>query len=163
MMYVAGALALLVTMILALARALLADTVYDRILAVTGPGHPLADERHVTFEQIKPYGWIVPPLETTLRRQLDQFFVAQGQYSPPLSIESVSYLANRSLLRSRELIGLLPADVVRQDLRNGYLRELNWKVPFGHGPVGISYRDKDSMSPAGRAFMGALHRAVEHL
>ena len=131
----------------------------DHIVAVVGSRHPLAGMRTVSFEQIKAFGWILPPAETTLRRQIDQFFVKQAQYVPPLSIESVSYLANRAILRSRDLIGLMPGHVVSQDIDDGNLTQLKWNVPFGEGPVGISYRSTDSLSPAGRAFMRALHEA----
>lgn len=133
----------------------------DHILAVVGPDHPLAGRTGVSFAQTKPFGWILPPLETTLRRQVDHFFVGQQQYMPSLSIESVSYLTNRALLQSRDLIGLMPAEVVSQDIRNGYLAQLDWKVPFGHGPIGVSLRVDDDLSPAGRAFKAALHAAAQ--
>ena len=143
---------------------ILQEKLFDgRVVAAVGNQHPLSTERAVSFEQIKGFGWILPPLETTLRRQVDQFFVGQDQYSPPLAIESVSYLANRALLQSRDLIGLMPAEVVSQDIDKGYLSRLDWAVPFGHGPVGISYRGADSLSPAARAFMQALHRAAERI
>ena len=132
----------------------------DRVLAVVRPQHPLIGQPSVTFDQIKLFGWVLPPLETTLRRQIDQFFVEKQQYAPPLSIESVSYLANRALLQARNLIGLMPADVALQDIERGYLSKLEWDVPFGQGPVGVSYRSKDSLSPAGRGFMQALHQAA---
>lgn len=132
----------------------------DRILAVVGPEHPLAGRTGITFARTKPFGWILPPLETTLRRQVDHFFVGQQQYVPPVSIESVSYLTNRALLQSRDLIGLLPAEVVSQDVRNGHLAQLDWTVPFGQGPIGVSLRAHDDLSPAGRAFKAALHEAA---
>lgn len=134
----------------------------DRILAVVGRHHPLSGKHNVTFDQIKPFGWILPPLETTLRRQVDHFFVEQRQYLPPLAIDSVSYLANRALLQSRDLIGLMPAEVVAQDIEHGGLAPLDWVVPFGEGPVGISYRSDDGLSPAGRVFKDALHRAAQN-
>ena len=133
----------------------------DRIVAVVGKDHPLAGQEQISFERIKPYGWILPPLETTLRRQVDQFFLNQHQYAPPETLESVSYLTNRSLLQSRHLIGLMPSHVVAQDIENGYLALVNWTVPFGEGPVGVSYREGDSLSPAGAAFLKALRRAAD--
>ena len=132
----------------------------DGITAVVGVQHPLADCEAVTFGQIREFGWVLPPLETTLRRQIDQFFVRQQQYSPPLAIESVSYLANRALLQSRDLIGLMPSAVVAQDIGSGFLARLDWDVPFGQGPVGVSYRSEDSLSPAGRALLQALKQAA---
>ena len=133
----------------------------DRILAVVGPEHPLAGKKDVSFAQTKPFDWILPPLETTLRRQVDQFFVGQQQYAPKVAIESVSYLTNRALLQSRDLIGLMPAEVVAQDVAGGHLAELDWQVPFGQGPIGVSLRVGDDLSPAGRAFKAALHEAAK--
>ncbi len=132
----------------------------DRVVAVVGPEHPLAGKPNVSFDQIRPYGWLLPPLETTLRRQVDQFFISQQQYAPPHAIESVSYLANRALLQSRHLICLIPEEVSKQDIGNGNLARLDWSVPFGRGPIGISLRTGDSLSPAARAFKAALHKAA---
>ncbi len=133
----------------------------DRILAVVGAQHPLVNLADVSFSQIKPFGWIVPPLETTLRRQVDHFFVKQQQYAPKVTIESVSYLANRALLQMRDLIGLMPSEVVSPDIADGRLALLDWTVPFGHGPIGVSLRADDELSPAGRAFKAALRQAAE--
>lgn len=132
----------------------------ERVLAVSGTQHPLAHAVSVTFDQIKPFGWILPPVETTLRRQTDQFFIRQAQYVPPIAIESVSYLANRSLLRAHDLIGLMPAHVAALDIQNGILAEIDWAPPFGAGPVGVSYRGRQSLSPAGCALLEALHAAA---
>lgn len=133
----------------------------DRVVAVSGRQHPLAGKKSVSFNQIKPFGWILPPLETTLRRQVDQFFVSQDQYVPPVVFESVSYLTNRSLLQTRDLIGLMPEHVVSQDIESGSLVQVAWPVPFGNGPIGISYRGPESLSPAGSAFLAALRLAAK--
>ncbi len=132
----------------------------DRVLAVVGKQHPMAHRKSVTFKQIGPFGWILPPLETTLRKQVDQFFVSQNQYLPPTVLESVSYLTNRSLLQSRDLIGLMPEHVVGYDVDNGTLVKVDWAVPFGKGPVGVSYRGPDSLSPAGTEFLKVLRQAA---
>ncbi|EPX81248.1 LysR substrate-binding domain-containing protein [Litoreibacter arenae] len=133
----------------------------DRVTAVVGNDHPLAQVKSLPFNQIKPFGWILPPVETTMRRQIDQFFISQGQYTPPFAIESVSYLANRAMLQSSDWIGLMPAEVVQQDVDNGYLTALNWDVPFGQSPIGLTYRSDNSLSPAGQAFKDALHVAAK--
>ncbi len=143
---------------------LVQETLFDeRILAVAGIQHPLAGKTSVTFRQIRPFGWILPPPETTLRRQIDQYFVSQKQYAPPHVLESVSYLANRALFQKLDLIGLMPEHVVAHDIDEGLLVELNWNVPFGNGPVGISYRGPDSLSPAGTEFLKALQGAAKAL
>ncbi len=131
----------------------------ERIVAVVGRQHPLAKKKKVRFGQLKPFGWILPPLETTLRRQVDQFFVSQNQYIPTTVLESVSYLTNRSLFQTHDFVGLMPEHVLSYDIDYGLLVEVDWTVPFGKGPVGISYRGLDSLSPAGAEFLGALRKA----
>ncbi len=133
----------------------------DGVVAVAGRQHPLAGKKSVRFDQIKPFGWILAPLETTLRRQIDQFFISQDQYVPPMVFESVSYLTNRSLFQSRDLVGIIPDHVVSHDIENGLLCQLDWTVPFGNGPVGVSYRGPDSLSPAAAAFLSALRNAAK--
>ena len=135
----------------------------ERVVAVVGKRHPLDGKPSVSFRQLKPYGWILPPPETTLRRQIDQFFVSQKQYVPATILESVSYLTNRTLFGTRDLVGLMPEHVVAYDIANGLLAEVDWKVPFGKGPVGVSYRGPDSLSPAGAEFLDALREGTQAL
>jgi len=132
----------------------------ERVIAVVGPQHPLANQKNISFEQLKPFGWILPPIETTLRRQADNFFIKQEQYMPDATIESVSYLANRSLLTLRDFIGLMPAHVAEVDVQKGILSSIDWSVPFGVSPVGVSYRGKQSLSPASNAFLDAAREAA---
>ena len=106
---------------------------------------------------------ILPPPETTLRRQADQYFLRQSEITPAIVVESVSYLANRSMLRSHDLIGFMPAPVARLDIEAGLLARLDWAVPFGAGPVGVSHRGAASLSPASAAFLAALHSAAERI
>lgn len=135
----------------------------ERVVAVVRKQHPLSKKKSVSFDQVRPFGWILPPLETTLRRQVDQFFVNQCQYIPQTILESVSYLTNRSLLQKHDLIGLMPEHVVSNDIENGMLAEINWSVPFGRGPIGISFRGPDSLPPAAKAFVLALRQAAKAL
>lgn len=132
----------------------------ERILVVAGNQHPLAGSKSLTFSQLTPFGWILPPGETTLRRQVDQFFMSQGQYVPSTVLESVSYLTNRSLLTTRNLVGLMPEHVATHDIERGTLVELRWPVPFGKGPVGVSHRGGEFLSPAASAFIEALRRVA---
>ena len=135
----------------------------ERTLAVIGAQHPLAQQRNLTFDQLKPFGWILPPIETTLRHQIDQFFIRQGPYVPAKIIESLSYLANRTLLTQHDFIGFLPAHVAELDIKIGLLSAVGWSAPFGAGPVGVSYRDTQNLSPASAAFLGCLRAAAQEI
>lgn len=135
----------------------------ESIVAVTGPDHPLAGVPDLTFGQLKPYGWILPTSETSLRRQVNRYFISQDQYFPPSVLESVSYLTNRAVMQSQDFIGILPAHVPAQDIAAGGLALLDWKVPFGSGPVGVSYRMNSQLSPAGAMFLDALRKVAAKL
>jgi DNA-binding transcriptional LysR family regulator len=135
----------------------------ERVLAMAGLQHPLTGQSSVSFDQLKPCIWILPPIETTLRRQIDQFFIRQGQYAPAQTIESVSYLANRAMLRSHDFIGLMPSHVAATDIQNGILAEIDWTVPFGAGPLGVSHRGAHSLSPAANSFLDALREVSSEI
>ena len=115
----------------------------------------------VTFDNLKPFTWILPPIETTLRRQIDQYFIKQDQYAPVVAVESVSFLANRSLLRAHDFVGLMPEHVPSLDIENELLTRIDWKVPFGVGSVGVSHRGEETLSPASAAFLEALRAAAQ--
>ncbi|MVO18050.1 LysR substrate-binding domain-containing protein [Parasedimentitalea huanghaiensis] len=128
----------------------------EKILLVARRGHPICANHKLSFDDLKSWGWILPPIETTLRRQLDQFFVRQGQYAPAVAIESVSYLTNRAVLQAGDFIGLMPAHVAAQDIASGLLQEIPWSLPIDDGPVGVSFRSADQLSPAATVFLQAL-------
>lgn len=132
-------------------------TLFDeKILVVARRGHPLGTKSQLSFSDLKPYGWILPPVETTLRRQLDQFFIRQQQYIPTVAVESVSYLTNRAVLQAGDFIGLMPAHVAAQDIASGLLQEIPWSLPIDDGPVGVTFRSANQLSPAAAGFLQAL-------
>lgn len=135
----------------------------ERILAVAGPGHPLAERRGLTLADALGHKWILPPPQTTLRRQIDEAFLEAGLGVPPARVESVSYLTNRMLLRSDELIALMPSDVAREDIAAGRLRVLDLDLPVGRGPVGVTLRDGAMPSPASEAFLRCLETEAQHI
>ena len=75
-------------------------------------------------------------------------------------MESTKNLDTTSLTLPFPGMSLMPAEVITQDIANGHLSQLDWTVPFGKGPIGVSLRAQDDLSPAGRAFMVALHKAA---
>ncbi|MCZ4351339.1 LysR family transcriptional regulator [Roseovarius aestuarii] len=134
----------------------------DRIDLVVRRGHALLSLEAPTFDDLRGYGWILPPPETTLRRQIDQYFISEGQYVPPQVVESVSFLTNRALLTATDMICALPSRVVAVDGADG-LDALPLALPFGNGPVGASYRQSTSLPPAAEAFLKALEDVASEL
>lgn len=123
---------------------------------IVGQAHPLAKRTRLCFDDLRPYGWILPPPETTLRRQMDEVFVEAGSYHPSVVVESVNYLTNRMLLRQDKLIGVAPRQSVSLDLALEALVKLDYALPFGSGPIGVTHRGEDQLSPAALVFLSAL-------
>lgn len=140
------------------------ERLYDeRVVAVTRPGHSLQASRDLALSDLADQGWILPPPETTLRRQLDQMFLECGLEAPRSPVESISYLANRSLLTMTDLIGVFPDHVIRQDLQSGTLARLDWRVPIPISAVGVSFRQTRGLSPAAAFFLDELRRTSAEL
>ncbi|MFX0540233.1 LysR substrate-binding domain-containing protein [Roseovarius sp. S4756] len=130
-----------------------------RIALVVRTGHPALARRDLGFRDLRGYGWILPPSDTTLRRQLDQFFVDEDQFVPPRVVESVSYVTNRALLAGSDMICAMPAELVQGE-PTGALAELPLPLPFGDGPVGASFRTGTSLPPAAAALLEALREVA---
>lgn len=128
----------------------------ENIVAVVRREHPLAGQQGLGLADLAPYGWILPPAETTLRRQLDQHFVGRPDLTPRRVVESVSYLTNRALVLSSDVISVVPSQVAGADIASGAFVQLDWIVPVGAGPVGVSFRSQAGLSPAAQAFIRAL-------
>ncbi len=131
-----------------------------RIALVVRAGHPLLGRGALGFEDLRGLAWILPPSDTTLRRQIDQFFVDEGQYVPPSIVESVSFVTNRALLAGSDMICAMPAELALGD-PGGALAELPIPLPFGDGPVGASYRTGTSLPPAAAALLEALREVAQ--
>ncbi len=135
----------------------------DDVVLVVGRAHPLAGRADLSFDDLRPFGWILPPPETTLRRQIDEVFVEAAQYQPPKIVESVNYLANRTLLGFGAFIGLVPRGVAALDMAMNVLAPLDYALPFGSGPIGVTHRGEDQLSPAASVFLRALQEEAEVL
>lgn len=131
----------------------------EAIQAVARPGHPLANGR-TSLAAVHAAGLILPPPETTLRRQIDEMFLDAGLSPPQPAVESVAWLANREILAATDLVGLVPAEVAARDIAAGLVAALDWPVPLAAGPVGVTMRAETGLSPAAQTFLASLRASA---
>lgn len=131
-------------------------------LALVRPDHPLAGLPALGIDALRAFPFVLPPPETTLRRQLDQMFQDAGG-PPPVPLESVAWLANRRLLAGTDLVGILPAQVAADELASGRLVALDLGFALPGGIVGVCYSTRRHLSPAAGQFLDALRRAAAEL
>jgi DNA-binding transcriptional LysR family regulator len=123
--------------------------------------HPLARRRRLALADLAGAGWIMPPPETTLRRQVDKAFHDAGLDAPRPAVQSLSVLTNRALLLATDMVGVWPRQVVLDDVRRGVLAVLPVKLPPTAGPIGIARRRGAMLSPAAAALCTELKRVAE--
>jgi DNA-binding transcriptional LysR family regulator len=72
--------------------------------------HPLAAHRRVTPEQLASYPWVLPQPGAPIRTVIDGVFAAAGIPAPVPLVESTSIRLNYELMRSSDMIGVMPDD-----------------------------------------------------
>ncbi len=131
----------------------------EEVVILARPSHGLSRRRGPSLADLREADWILPPPETTLRRQLEKAFFDAGLDPPNCAVQSVSLLTNRQLLLDSNLIGAWPRGVAADDLAHGRLIALPVRLDDILWPVGVSIRKHTRLSPAADALLCAL-RAV---
>jgi DNA-binding transcriptional LysR family regulator len=130
---------------------------YDEsVCLVVRQAHPLAGRRALGLADLVDLAWVLPPPETTLRRQLDRAFHDAGLEAPRPQLESISLLTNRWLLRHTDMVAAWPRPVLDAELAESGLVALPLQIASMSGPVGVSRRRDALLSPAAEALIAQL-------
>lgn len=125
----------------------------ESVELVTRREHPLAGSTDVQFGDLTDYPWILPGVETALRRELEEFFARHSLSLPENRVEATSFLTVRQLLLETDMVAALPSLIARDDSR---LRTLPVRLdPIGHS-VGITLSAGRTLSPAASALVDFL-------
>ena len=131
----------------------------EDVVVLARSRHPLARQEPQSLADLQEADWILPPPETTLRRQLEKAFFDAGLDPPRCAVQSVSLLTNRRLLLDGDLIGAWPRGVATDDLAQGRLVALPIRLNEILWPVGVSTRKLAQLSPAAEALRSMLRAA----
>ena len=135
----------------------------DIACVVARSGHPLADRGGLMLADLLQWDWILPPPETSLRRQIDIAFWQEGLEPPGHMIESVSILTNRSLLTEADYLGVFPIQVAQREAASGEIVILPVILRATRRPIGITIRKDGRLSPAAESFAEILRRTAKDL
>ncbi|CCO46766.1 putative Transcriptional regulator, LysR family [Vibrio nigripulchritudo SOn1] len=128
----------------------------EEIIVFTSPSNPLAGYGRVSLKDLSEHEWVLPPTETTLRKQLEKAFFDAGLASPTCAVESTSWLTNKYLWMNSDLIGVAPAHTVKEKIRRGELAQLPIRLSEKLGPVGISIHNGGELSSVVKIFIDCL-------
>ncbi|MGO4205508.1 LysR substrate-binding domain-containing protein, partial [Rhodococcus sp. TAF43] len=89
----------------------------ESVELVTRVGHPLAGRDDIRLSELTQYPWILPGVETALRRELEEFFARNSLSLPENLVEATSFLTVRQLLLETDMVAVLPSLIPRDDAR----------------------------------------------
>ncbi|MEV0701239.1 LysR substrate-binding domain-containing protein [Saccharopolyspora sp. NPDC050389] len=126
---------------------------HESVCLVVRAEHPLAAGDACGLAELVGYPWILPGVETVLRRELEQFFSQHCLPMPANCVECTSFLTVRHLLIETDAIAVLPSLISHDDLR---LTTLPFSLdPVGHS-VGMTVAKGRRLSPSALALADEL-------
>lgn len=132
----------------------------EDICAAVRKGHPLTRAQSLTLQDIQPFGWLVPPTETILRKQFDKLLQQEDLELPPNSLVSSSILFATKMLQSSDLVCVAATDVARYYEGHGLLSILPLTLACDMEPFGfITLRD-GAQSAATTLVLEAMRKAA---
>lgn len=131
---------------------------HEPLVLMARAGHALASlpRAQSSADLLGDYPWVVPPAPTTLREQVERFWVEQGGPPPPIALETLSLTLSRRYVQRTDALWVAPLDAVRSDLAEGNLVRLPVDIEAHGGSVGLCINATRALSPAAERLIEQL-------
>jgi|TARA_B100000700_G_scaffold267573_3_gene307496 LysR family pca operon transcriptional activator len=133
---------------------------YEPLVLVVRAGHPLASVDPLVPGRLVEFPWVLPPPQTTLRQQVDSFFVRHALELPGRLLETLSLPVSAGYTRDSEAVWVAPREAVLEELEAGRLVELSLPLEGQGGSVGLCINASMQPSLALEAFCEALRETA---
>lgn len=130
----------------------------DEAAIVVRRDHPSTRQPGSVLADLLNWDWILPPRDTTMRRQIDDVFRQSGLQAPVAGVETLSVLITRNLLLNTDMPAIWPSELAQAEDALGIVNMLPIALPHTGRPVGISTRAGGRLSPAAEALIDALRK-----
>jgi DNA-binding transcriptional LysR family regulator len=131
----------------------------DIISVVAGPFNPLVGSKGLSLADLVDHSWVLPPENTSLRRQIDRIFQRVGLMPPTAAVEVRSLQTMHSILLQSDYVSAWPWQVVWWYAAAGRLGVVPIRLSSTATGVGITRRLEIPPSPAASLLAESL-RAV---
>lgn len=118
--------------------------------------HPLATKDNVTSKDLLQWNWLMPPHDSIMYSQIEDFFKKQKLNMPTASIYSLSHVGSLKVLNHQDLIAAFPRESITGEISKGNLKVLNIDLSEEATEVGIITRQSGFNSPAAEMFMDII-------
>lgn len=115
----------------------------DEFVVVCAPHHPLAAKRRVRWSEVEKATWVISPVSSAARHQLDELFAG---FSQPVRLSQVVTRVSAmtwAMLQAQEVVTLAPASVFRQLQQAGQLVALPMASRLPMQPLGMALPLRD--------------------
>lgn len=128
----------------------------ERMRIIARPQHPLASHNGLTLAALAPMTWILHPIGSPMRRQVENALQAAQLIEPLDIVETRSILATTSMLESSDMIAVVPNDVAEHYTRYGMIAILPVELPLSMANLGLMTSKARPLSAAVKALLTCL-------
>lgn len=133
----------------------------ETLSMVVGSHHPLAKARHLTLADLADSPWILQPVRSSMRNLMESMFRQSGIAVPRNLVETASVLTTTTLLRSTDMIAVLPDSIAQDYAAIGWLSILPVAIELRLEPYGIITRKERFPAPAVAIFQECLRSLAQ--
>lgn len=128
----------------------------EHMRIIARPGHPLANRLNTRLADLASLTWILHPIDSPMRRQVENALKAAQLIQPLDIIETRSILATTAMLESSDMIAVVPNDVADHYARYGMITVLPVELPLAMANLGLLTSKARPMSAALKALLKLL-------
>lgn len=132
----------------------------EGVSVVAGRHHPLVRRKRLGWSDLRPFPWVLPPVNTLLREPLERVFEIHGIAIPANRIETLSVHVIRAYLHYTNAVAALAADVSRYYESLGLLAVLPLELPKLVRPVGVVWSRHRPLSPGAQTLIQCLEEVA---
>lgn len=135
----------------------------DRLAVVARPGHPLAGQAALVWEDLANAEWVMPMPDTPAQRAFDRMVAATGLPPPRAQVRANSAMLMQALVQDSDRLALMSPRQMARELAHGVLVELPLAVPQGQRSIGAVWRSDYLPNPAARQWQILLQQVANGL
>lgn len=122
---------------------------HEPMIVVVRAAHPTLDNAGTQPElaELSHYPWVIPPRGTTLRDQVERYWVERS-INPPHAIETLSLPLSQAYILGSDAAWITPADTAREAINSNQLVLVDSPIEIRGGSVGFAVNNSQPMSLA---------------
>jgi DNA-binding transcriptional LysR family regulator len=127
------------------------------IAIIVSPSHPLIQKRRLSWPDLVPYSWVLPPRGAPIRTAIDREFTDLGLAPPSPAIESTSFRLIEAVVAETDMVGVITYEASLGYARSGELAVLPVRLTGRLPHIGVITRTAVT-SKALDTFLATLRR-----